>query len=267
MGSRDTTAVRIVDDVSDHRHTDDHVGKNRRFWDADADAYQAVHGAELEERPLAWGAFRISEAELGVLGDLADADVLELGCGAAQWAIALRSGGVRCIGLDVSISQLQHARTRSSLPLVNANAETLPFRAASFDVVFCDHGAASFCNPEQLLPEVARVLRPNGVFAFCATHPLMYLTWDEEKERQGRRLKHSYDYLGLIDDGEGTVDWVFPPGEWIRLFRAHGFVVVDLIELRTPKGATTTYKDFVRPKWAERWPAEWIWKTRRVPGR
>jgi SAM-dependent methyltransferase len=251
--------------VSTHEHTDDtHLRKNRQFWDADADDYQAAHGAALEAQPLAWGAFRIPETDLRILGDMMHGDVLELGCGAGQWTIALREAGARCIGLDMSISQLRHARARSPVPLVNANGEVLPLRDASFDVVFCDHGAASFCNPEILVPEVARVLRTGGLFAFCATHPLLYLTWDDERERNGRRLRHSYDYLGFVDDGEGTVDWVLPPGEWISLFRRHGFVVEDLIELRAPAGATTTYTDFVRPRWARRWPAEWIWRARLV---
>ncbi len=60
---------------------------------------------------------------------------------------------------------------------------------------------------------------------------------------------------------DGTIDWVLPPGEFIRLFRAHGFDVEDLVELRPPKGATTTYEDYVDAKWARRWPAEWIWSA------
>ena len=46
-----------------------HERHNREFWDADADDYQAVHGGDLTARPLAWGAWRIPETELGVLGD------------------------------------------------------------------------------------------------------------------------------------------------------------------------------------------------------
>jgi hypothetical protein len=44
------------------------------------------------------------------------------------------------------------------------------------------------------------------------------------------------------------------------LFRRHDFVVDDLLELRAPKGATTTYG--WDAKWARRWPAEQIWKLR-----
>ena len=67
----------------------DHEQHNRTFWDADADDYQAAHGEALRSSPLAWGVWRIPEHELGVLGDLNGLDVLEYGCGGAQWSIAL----------------------------------------------------------------------------------------------------------------------------------------------------------------------------------
>lgn len=248
----------------------DHVRHNRAFWDDDADAYQEVHGGALATRPLAWGVWRVPESELQVLGDVRGRDVLELGCGAAQWSAALAAQGARCTGLDLSGGQLAHAREHCRacgvhVPLVQAGAEDLPFAAGSFDVVFCDHGATSFCDPARLLPEVARVLRPRGLLAFCTTNPLVYLTWDATRERQSRRLQRSYDELGRWDLGDGTVDWVVPTGEWVRLLRANGFGIEDLIELRAPAGATTTYTDFVPYSWARRWPAEHVWRARRAP--
>ena len=242
----------------------DHVRRNREFWDTDSPDYQAAHGSDLTERPRAWGAYRAPESALQILGDVTGKDVLELGCGGAQWSIALRATGTRCVGLDVSSRQLQHARgCDASVPLVQADGEQLPFTDASFDVVFCDHGAISFCDPEMIIPEAARVLRVGGVLAFCAATPLIYLTWDADKEKHSRRLHRSYDDLGRIDFGDGTIDWVLPPGEWIRLLRGNHLEIEDLLELRPPPDATTTYEDFAPPKWARRWPAEWIWKTRR----
>lgn len=242
----------------------EHVRHNREFWDRDADAYQAEHGGALAHAPKAWGAYRIPESQLQVLGELRDRDVLELGCGAAQWSIALARDGARVFGLDVSGAQLKHARAADArLPLVAANGEDLPFPAASFDVVFCDHGALSFCEPDVIVAECARVLRTGGLLAFCATHPLLYLTWDEEAQRQTRKLQIEYRELGKMHPEEGTIDWALPPSAWITVLRRHGFDVEDCIELCAPPDAHTTYAEFAPPRWARRWPAEWIWKARR----
>ena len=58
---------------------------------------------------------------------------------------------------------------------------------------------------------------------------------------------------------EGTVDVVVQPGPWIRRMRSQALVVDDVIDLRPPTGATTTYTDFVPYRWARRWPAEQVW--------
>jgi len=239
----------------------DHETHNRAFWDADADDYQAAHGDALTAAPLAWGAWRIPEAELGVLGDLRGWDVLEYGCGAAQWTVALRDDGAHAVGLDQSAAQLRHAP--AGAPLVQASGEATPFGGESFDVVFCDHGAMSFCDPERTVPEVARLLRPRGLFAFCVSAPLLYLTYDPTRDRQTRELRMPYRDLGRMAFGDGTIDFVLPPGRWVRLFRAHGFEIEDLVELVAPPDAKTTYTDFVPKRWATRWPAEQIWKVRK----
>ncbi len=74
-------------------------------------------------------------------------------------------------------------------------------------------------------------------------------------------MRNDYFELERFEDAE-TVDFQLPYGEWIRLLRANGFELEDLIELRPPQNATTTY-DFVALDWARRWPAENIWKARK----
>ena len=245
--------------------TREHERQNRAFWDADADAYQALHAPDLD-RAEAWGAWRIAESDVGVLGldRIAGLDVLEFGCGAAQWSSALAARGARIRGLDVSIAQLGHARQRMDagaafVPLVCASGEATPFADASFDVVFCDHGALSFCDPEVAVAECARLLRDSGRLVFCLTTPLVYLTYDAARDDQTRRLVNRWEAEWKFDAVEGTTDFVWSAGAWIRVFRRHGFEIDDLIELVPPKGATTTYTDFVPYKWARRWPAEQIW--------
>jgi SAM-dependent methyltransferase len=240
---------------------------NRRWWNANSDDYQAAHGRRLEETALAWGVWRIAEAELGVLGPVAGRDVLELGCGAAQWTLALRRSDARAVGIDLSEVQLAHARRRAragaqSVPLVHGGAERLPFRDASFDVVFCDHGAASFAPPAATVPEAARVLRPGGLFAFCMSTPLRDVCWDTRADQLARALQTPYFELTRIDD-EGSELYQLPYGAWIRLFRRHAFEIEDLIELRPPAQAGTSYVGYAPLDWARAWPAEHIWKLRK----
>ena len=204
-----------------------------------------------------------------MLGDVEGLDVLELGCGDARWSMHLARAGADVVGLDQSRAQLHHARALSDatgfqVPLVCASAEGVPLASGAFDLVMCDHGAMSFCDPERTVPEAVRLLRAGGRLVFSHTTPWPYLTWNFDEERVGRRLRRSYFGMRRFDDGagEGTVDFQLPYGEWIRCFRRHGLVVDDLIELRAPKDATTSYVDFDAP-WARRWPAEQIWVTRK----
>jgi len=243
--------------------------KNRRFWDSASDAYQAAHGTTLKEKALAWGVWRIPESQLRVLGDIEGRDVLELGCGAAQWTLALLEQRARAVGVDLSGQQLRHARTLAgsqgiSVPLVQADAETLPFSSQSFDIVFCDHGAVVFASPERVVEEASRVLRPGGLVAWCMSTPIRDVCFNRENARVTSELIADYFALSMFDDGE-SVEYQRPYGAWIRLFRAHGLVVEDLVELQAPPDAATTYSDFVSAPWAHRWPAEHIWKLRKAP--
>jgi hypothetical protein len=75
----------------------DHERHNRAFWDRDADDYQDLHGGTLDAAPRAWGAWRIPDDDVTALGDARGLDVLELGCGAAQWSIALAREGAHVL--------------------------------------------------------------------------------------------------------------------------------------------------------------------------
>ena len=241
--------------------------KNRASWNMDSDAYQRAHGRVLAGKPSAWGVWRIPEADLGVLGNVEGCDVLELGCGAAQWAAALNGSGARTVGIDLSERQLDHARsvcrkTGVAVPLVHGDAECLPFPDESFDIVFCDHGATVFSPPGATIPEASRVLKAGGLFAFCISSPIRDICRDAGSDQISTQLRVDYFGLHAIED-ENEICYQLPYGAWIRLFRQNALEVEDLIELRAPEGASTTYSDFVPQAWARRWPAENIWKLRK----
>ena len=245
-----------------------HAKKNQTYWDRTSEDYQRTHADQLNKRELAWGVWALPESELRVLGDVADKDILELGCGAAQWSIFLAQRGARPVGLDLSAAQLDHARRLMrtagvSFTLVHASAESVPLQDASFDIVFCDHGAMSFSDPLRTVPEAARLLRPGGLFAFNIASPLLELCWNDAEDRIQTSLAR--DYFGMRGgEDEDTVVFQLPYGEWIRLFRRNRLVVEDLIELRPPADAKTTYTEYVPLAWARRWPAENIWKLRKA---
>jgi SAM-dependent methyltransferase len=255
-----THTDRAASTRADHEHT------NRAFWDADADAYQATHAAQLAA-PQVWGVWSIPEASLGVLGATRGLDVLELGCGAAQWSKALAADGARVIGLDQSRGQLRHASAPHdtvAVPLVCASGETIPLRDERLDLVFCDHGALSFCDPFVIVAEVARVLRPGGRLVFNHATLLHALCYDDETDAHDDRLRGPYHGARRFDWGEGTIDFHLTYGEWIRCFRVNGLVVENLVELVPHDGATTSYDEYVSFEWARQWPAEEIWVTRKI---
>jgi len=245
------------------------AARNRASWDAFSDEYQKKHGATLAEAGgLAWGTSRVPESELRVLGDVAGKDILELGCGAARWSIGLARAGAHPVGLDLSERQLEHARRLMvdagvDFPLIWASAEAVPLADRTFDTVFCDHGAMTFADPYRTVPEVSRLLRPGGLFAFNHHSPIETICWALDAAKVGDRLVLDYFGLHRIDDGE-DVSFPLPYGEWIRLFRANGFAVEDLIEPRPLPGSTSTYRDADELAWARRWPSETIWRLRRV---
>ena len=246
--------------------TSRHVAKNRRYWEAEAERYQREHESQLGGSRPVWGVWGIPEARLKVLGDLRNLRVLELGCGGGQWSRWLAAAGAQPFGLDLSLNQLHHAaglvaRAGLRVPLVNADAERTPFAGETFDVVMCDHGAMTFADPYRTVPEVARVLRPGGLFAFGHASPIQFVCWDDAADGVTERLAR--DYFGMRSWDEETVDFMLPYGDWIRLFRANGLEVEDLIEPRPPANARTTYRWFAPLEWARRFPSESIWKLRK----
>ena len=88
---------------------------------------------------------------------------LDVGCGGGEFTMRM-SGLARVVGLDPFESMLRHGRASPDYRRphwVQALGEALPFRDASFDVVYSRRGPAS---AERFLPAVVRVLRDGGLF-------------------------------------------------------------------------------------------------------
>jgi ubiquinone/menaquinone biosynthesis C-methylase UbiE len=241
----------------------DHARQNRESWDAAAEDYQQRNAAAIDHEAPHWGMWQIPESELHALGKLDGREVLELGCGAGQFGLSLVRQGARVTGIDNSAKQLEFARANvgDHMTLVHGSAEALPFEDASFDLVCCDHGAVGFTDPRVVVPEVARVLRVGGRFAFSGLTPIEWITFNGDDTTTTLQR----DYFGLgPEETDGIVEFMLTYGDWIRVFTGAGFAIRDLIEVRPPEGATSTYRDEAETEWARHWPMEQIWVVDRV---
>ena len=91
---------------------------------------------------------------------------LDLGCGAGTYCRLLAKRGYRVIGVDYSTPSLRHALhhdTARACRYAAADAYALPFGRPVFDLVVCIGVLQTVGDPERLLDEAVRVLRPGGL--------------------------------------------------------------------------------------------------------
>jgi ubiquinone/menaquinone biosynthesis C-methylase UbiE len=251
---------------------DDHVLRNRAAWDEYAAKYAAPGRRAWTLEAPTWGIWGIAERDVGLLpDDLDGARTIELGCGTAYVSGWLARRGARPIGIDNSSAQLRTAAKLQQeyvvpFPLVQGDAEHLPFRDGTFDVAISEYGAAIWCDPYRWIPEAARVLLPGGELIFLGNSTLLMLCSPDEDDvpATDRLLRPLFGMYRFEWPDQLAVEFHMSHGDWIRLFRESGFDVEDLLELRPPEGATTPVP-FATLEWARRWPSEEVWKLRRSP--
>jgi ubiquinone/menaquinone biosynthesis C-methylase UbiE len=69
-------------------------------------------------------------------------------------------------GMAAKAAELAAARGLTNFETKSADAESLPFDDASFDLVTCRLAFHHFPNARQALSEFARVLKPDGALGF-----------------------------------------------------------------------------------------------------
>jgi ubiquinone/menaquinone biosynthesis C-methylase UbiE len=157
-----------------------------RYWNA------RIHDLEMTDRPV--GSLEFFEDldeyrfdKLRYLPRLVDftayrgRTLLEVGCGIGTDLVRFARGGALVTGIDLSETAIELARKNFQLhgvaaeDLRVANAEALPFADDSFDVVY-GHGVVQYtADPERLLRECCRVLRPGGEAIFMVYNRISWL--------------------------------------------------------------------------------------------
>jgi ubiquinone/menaquinone biosynthesis C-methylase UbiE len=151
--------------IHDLEMTDAPVGTREFFDDLDEYRFDKLH---YLPQLVDFGAYR-------------GRALLEVGCGIGTDLVRFARGGARVTGVDLSATAIDLARKNFELhgmapeALQVANAEALPFPAASFDLVY-GHGVVQYtADPSQLVRECHRVLRPGGAAIFMVYNRVSWL--------------------------------------------------------------------------------------------
>ena len=228
--------------------SNDHVAVNRAAWDEDAPNWVERGRRSWSADEPFWGIWGNPESEVGLLPDVDGLDAVELGCGTGYVSAWLARRGANVVGFDVSGQQLATARMFQGefdlhFPLLQADGERLPFHDATFDVAISEYGVALWCDPYRWIPEAARILRPGGRLVFLTVGSFLMLCFPPDDDSAPAEATLHRDYFGMHrfewHDEQGRIDGIefhLAHGDMLRLLRANGFEVEDLLELRAPGG-------------------------------
>ena len=94
--------------------------------------------------------------------------LLDIGCGTGLFVEKYITGARSATGLDISRGMISQARKRCvDSEFVVGTGETIPFRDASFDAVTSLLAFSYMRDPQGMLNEAYRVLKPGGTIALC----------------------------------------------------------------------------------------------------
>lgn len=209
---------------------------NRSHWDSDASDYHARHAPYLDG--FHWSPEMLAESDVRLLGDVSDLNVLEIGCGSAPCSSWLQRDGVGFItAFDLSAAMLRHSD--EIVPLVQADAQALPYRENSFDVAFSAFGALPFVpDIAAVFADVARVLRPNGRFVFSVTHPMRWIFPDDPQAFTAQISYFEDAYVEYAGETMIYAEYQHTVGDWVRALRSAGFILEDMLEPEWPEHLT-----------------------------
>ena len=157
-----------------------------------------------------------------------DLQVLDLGCGGGLMSEAYARRGARVTGVDPSSASLKVARAHAramglSIRYRQARGEAIPCPDASFDLVSCCDVLEHVDDLDAVLRQIARVLRPAGLF-FFDTINRTWLSWLFA-------IEVGQNWLGLVPPDTHDWDRFITPCELDASLARAGLQVHDLTGL------------------------------------
>ena len=108
--------------------------------------------------------------------------ILDIGCDGITLteAVAARARPKEVVGIDISDRAIAYSLSKHpEFHLAIGDGEALPFRAASFDMIFCSEVLEHVHHPEKLLSEMKRCLKKDGygLIVIPLETPLFKILW------------------------------------------------------------------------------------------
>lgn len=118
------------------------------------------------------------------------AELLEIGCGMGTDLLQFARGGAQCTAVDITPRSIEITRHRFALydqagSFLLSDAEHLPFRSESFDIVYSNGVLHHTPDTEGSIAEVHRVLRKGGTAKIMVYHRNSLNYWMEIVLRRG----------------------------------------------------------------------------------
>ncbi|HKN89755.1 MAG TPA: class I SAM-dependent methyltransferase [Acidimicrobiia bacterium] len=131
--------------------------------------------------------------------------VVDVGCGTGLHFDALQALGLKVVGVDVSMDQLQIARQRSR-SVVRGDGTSLPLMTGSIGLVVATFVHTDVDDFPAMLAEVSRVLQPGRRFIYLGTHPCFigpFIKRTSERDRAELVIRPGYGHTELVFEGSG----------------------------------------------------------------
>ena len=112
-----------------------------------------------------------------VLDAVKGKDVLDMACGEGYGSSSLADVARNVVGVDFSDEAIQHASTtykKPNLTFFQGSATNLSFADSSFDVVVSFETIEHLAEQAEMLADISRVLRPNGVLVISSPNRPIY---------------------------------------------------------------------------------------------
>jgi len=135
--------------------------------------------------------------------------VLDLGCGSGYGTFELAQSARWALGLDVSLEAIRYARqtyTAGPLNFLAGNACQIPLADSSLDVIVSFEVIEHLAEQEQLMREICRILKPDGILLISTPNRVFYTEERREVNPYHTREFDEEEFKRFLGDFFPVVD-------------------------------------------------------------